>query len=354
MRPPRFSPVTSFHSVIKDRVKTYFNEQKLAPTGNIKLYAKAIFLILGYIAIFIHLVFFTPFWSIALIECILLGAFAAGIGFNVMHDGAHGTFSKKSWVNEMAGKTINVLGANVFMWKTKHNVVHHAFTNVDEVDDDMNARPLLRLCPNQKRYKIHKFQHLYFLGVYSVLYLYWVFVTDYKKYVLQRVGITPLQKMEWTDHLSFWGFKALHMILFVAIPIYMVGFMPWVIGFLVYGVSTGILLSVVFQLAHSLEETIFPLPDKDTNKLENDWAMHQLKTTANFATDNKVLSWMIGGLNFQIEHHLFPHVSHIHYPAISKIVKEACREFNVTYIEHPKMRIAFASHYKHLKELGKA
>ncbi len=354
MRPPRFLPVTTFHSEIKNRVKDYFNEQNLAPTGNIKLYAKAIFLVLGYIAVYTHLVFFTPFWSIAIIECILLGAFAAGIGFNVMHDGAHGTFSKKSWVNEMAGKTINVLGANVFMWKTKHNVVHHSFTNVDQVDDDMNARPLLRLCPTQKRYKIHKFQHLYFLGVYSVLYLYWVFVTDYKKYVLQRVGITPLQKMEWTDHLSFWGFKALHLFLFVAMPIYVLGLMPWLLGFLVYGVSTGIFLSVVFQLAHSLEETIFPLPDTKTNKLEDDWAMHQLKTTANFATDNKVLSWMIGGLNYQIEHHLFPHVSHIHYPAISKIVKEACREYGVPYLEHPKMHMAFASHYRHLRELGKA
>ncbi len=354
MRPPRFNAASSFHSDLKGRVKNYFTEKNISPTGNSKLYFKAILMVTLYVVVFIHLVFFTPFWAIALLEAILLGALAAGIGFNVMHDGAHGSFSKKPWVNELAGVTINFLGANVFMWKTKHNVVHHSFTNVDEVDDDMNARPLLRLCPNQKKYAIHKYQHRYFLLVYSILYIYWVFFTDYKKYVAKKVGTTPIQKMDIKEHVVFWGFKAIHILLFVALPIYVVGFLPWLVGFLVYGISTGIFLSVVFQLAHSLEETEFPMPDKDSNKLENDWAVHQLKTTANFATKNKVLSWMIGGLNFQIEHHLFPNISHIHYPAISKIIKDTCREYNIAYIEHPKMRMAFASHVNHLRHLGRS
>jgi linoleoyl-CoA desaturase len=124
------------------------------------------------------------------------------------------------------------------------------------------------------------------------------------------------------------------------------------VGFLVFGAFTGVFLSVVFQLAHSVEEAEFPLPDKVTNKLENDWAVHQLKTTANFATQNKVLSWFIGGLNFQVEHHLFPHISHVHYPAISKIIKKTCQEYNVPYIEHKKMRRAFISHIQHLRGLG--
>lgn len=353
MRPPRFNSATTFHSELKTRIKNYFTDNNLDPTGNISLYFKAILLVVLYIGVYVHLVFFTPFWPIAIVEAILLGGLAAGIGFNVMHDGAHGSFSKKSWVNELAGITINFLGANVFFWKTKHNVAHHSFTNVADHDDDMNARPLLRLCPSQKRYKIHKYQHHYFLFVYSILYLYWVFVTDYKKYITKRVGSVPIQKMGWKDHLTFWGFKALHLFLFVALPIYVVGFMPWLIGFLIYGFATGIFLSVVFQLAHSLEETIFPLPDGDTNKLENDWAVHQLLTTSNFATGNKLLSWFVGGLNFQVEHHLFPNISHVHYPAISKIIKETCQEFGIPYLEHPKMRLAFASHVNHLRELGK-
>ncbi|WP_194775189.1 fatty acid desaturase family protein [Pararhodonellum marinum] len=353
MRPPRFNTSTAFHADLKDRIKNYFSETGLNTTGNPALFFKAILFVISYIAVYVHLVFFTPVWSVALLECILLGGLAAAIGFNVMHDGAHGSFSKKGWINNLAGLSINVLGANVFMWKTKHNVVHHSFTNVFEVDDDMNARPMLRLCPGQKRYKIHQYQHYYFLMVYALLYLYWVFFTDYKKYVTKKVGITSIQKMSWKDHFSFWSFKFINLVLFVAIPIYFLGFLSWLIGFLVYGVAAGIFLSVVFQLAHSVEETAYPLPDKVSNRLEDDWAMHQLRTTANFATKNQVLSWLIGGLNFQIEHHLFPHISHVHYPAISQIIKDTCAEYNIPYLEHKKIKLAFVSHVNHLKTLGR-
>lgn len=353
MRPPRFNAASSFHADLKGRIKNYFTEKNLKQTGNFSLYFKAVVMVLAFIGVYIHLVFFTPFWPFAILESIILGGLTAGIGFNVMHDGAHGSFSRKGWVNELAGISINFLGANVYMWKTKHNVAHHSFTNVDEHDDDLNAGAFLRLGPSQKRYKIHRFQHRYFIFIYSILYFYWVFFTDYKKYVTNKVGETPIKKMNVAEHISFWGFKLVHLFLFVFLPIYMVGFMPWLLGFLAFGLATGVIMSVVFQLAHVLEETSFPLPDKVTNKLEDDWAIHQLKTTANFATKNKVLSWFIGGLNYQIEHHLFPNISHIHYPAISQIIKETCREYGIPYIEHPKMRVAFASHVNHLRQLGR-
>ena len=266
----------------------------------------------------------------------------------------HENIRDRPWVNTLAGMSINFLGANVFMWKTKHNVVHHSFTNVDGVDDDLNARPFLRLSPSQKKFKIHQFQHYYFIFTYSLLYLYWVFFTDYKKYVTGKVGIVPIQKMKLSDHISFWGFKALHLVLFVAIPIYMVGWVPWLIGFLVYGLFAGLVLTLVFQLAHSLEETAFPVPEAVSNCLEDEWMIHQIRTTANFATGYKTLTWFLGGLNFQIEHHLFPKVSHIHYPALSKIIKQTCKDYNIQYLEHRQLRRAFISHFRHLKVLGNA
>jgi linoleoyl-CoA desaturase len=164
----------------------------------------------------------------------------------------------------------------------------------------------------------------------------------------------PIKKMSMQEHFTFWGFKALHLVLFVVVPIYMVGFTAWLIGFLTYGLFAGIVLSLVFQLAHTVSDTHFPTPDATTGKVEDEWAVHQLKTTANFATKNKIVSWFTGGLNFQVEHHLFPHISHIHYPAISEIVKQVCKEYNIPYIEYPKVRLAVASHVRHLKEMGKA
>lgn len=203
MRPPRFNAASSFHADLKGRIKNYFTEKNLKTTGNFSLYFKAIAMVLAFIGVYIHLVFFTPFWPFAILEAIILGGLTAGIGFNVMHDGAHGSFSRKGWVNELAGISINFLGANVYMWKTKHNVAHHSFTNVDDHDDDLNAGAFLRLGPAQKRYKIHRFQHRYFLLIYSILYFYWVFFTDYKKYVTQKVAATPIKKMALSDHVSF-------------------------------------------------------------------------------------------------------------------------------------------------------
>jgi len=351
---PKFSSVPhSFHGELKRRISEYFKEVGKAQTGNTSLFIKAIILVVSFLFIYTHLVFFTPGTVWAILECLLLGFLTAAIGFNVMHDGAHGSFSRYGWVNDLAALSVNFLGANNFMWKTKHNVIHHAYTNIDGVDDDIDARPFLRLCETQKHYKMHRYQHLYFWAAYSLLYLWWVFVTDYKKYFLKRIGPMPIKKMSAVDHLSFWSFKVLHLGLFVFLPIYTVGFTPWLIGFLIYGLFAGFVLSIVFQLAHTVEHTHFPQPDVTTGRMEDEWAIHQLKTTANFATRNKVVSWLVGGLNFQVEHHLFPKISHIHYPAISKIIKRACEEYGITYIEYPKVTMAVASHVSFLRQMGR-
>jgi linoleoyl-CoA desaturase len=160
--------------------------------------------------------------------------------------------------------------------------------------------------------------------------------------------------MSLADHLSFWGFKVLHLLLFIGLPVYMLGFTPWLIGFLVFALVAGFVLSIVFQLAHTVEQTAFPVANIDTNRLEDEWAIHQIRTTANFATRNKMISWFVGGLNFQIEHHLFPKISHVHYPAISKIIKKACADYGISYIEYPKMIMAVQSHVNYLRQLGRA
>ncbi|HLT23689.1 MAG TPA: acyl-CoA desaturase [Ignavibacteria bacterium] len=353
MHVPKFASANvSFHSELKRRTNEYFTSMGKAPTGNHKLYTKAIVLVLAFIGVYVHLVFFTPPAVIAIIECLTLGLLTASIGFNVMHDGAHGSFSRHKWLNEMAGMSINFLGASVFIWKTKHNIIHHAFTNIDGVDDDIDARPFLRLCHTQKHYWPYKYQHLYFWFIYSWLYLNWVFVADYHKYFRGKVGDIPIKKMKTRNHISFWGFKALHLVMFAVIPIITVGFLPWLIGFLTMTMFAGFVLSIIFQLAHTVDDTHFPLPEQPSNRMEDEWAIHQLKTTANFATQNKVLSWFTGGLNYQIEHHLFPKISHIHYPEISKIIRKACEDFGINYIEYPKMRLAIASHLSYLKSVG--
>ncbi len=355
MTAPKFANLPqSFHAELKKRINDYFTTTGTKPTGNYKLYIKAIVLVTAFIVVYTHLIFFTPSGWFALGESGLLGLIMAAIGFNIMHDGSHGSFSTSPVLNKAAAVTLGFLGGSPFMWNVKHNIVHHAFTNIDGVDDDLDARPFLRMTTGQKKYKMHKYQHLYFWFFYALLHFYWSFGSDYRKYFSKKIGQMPLKKMEMSDHISFWFFKFVHYGLFLAIPIIKLGFVNWLLGFLVFTSLAGFTLSIVFQLAHTVEHTHFPVPDVETGRIEDEWALHQLKTTANFATDNKLISWLVGGLNFQVEHHLFPKISHVHYPAISKIIKQACQEYGITYIEYPKMRLAVASHVSFLKQMGRA
>ena len=341
-----------FHTVLKTRVNQYFAEQKRPMTGNFSLLFKAALFTLLYLAMYIHLVFFTPGVWIAIPECIFFGLLTAAIGFNVMHDGAHGSFSKYKILNKAAGSSLNFLGGSAIMWNMKHNIIHHTYTNIDGIDDDIEARPWLRFASTQKKLKMHKFQQYYFWFLYALLHLVWIFMTDYQKYFKRKIGVVQLRKMTPYEHFSFWAAKLIYTFMFVVLPIMLLGFTTWLVGFLTVTMVTGLAISIVFQLAHTVEQTEFPMPSEITGKIENEWAIHQINTTANFATKNKTISWLVGGLNFQIEHHLFPRISHVHYPAISKIIKKTCGEYGITYIEFPKMRHAILSHIHYLKRLG--
>ncbi|HEY0298098.1 MAG TPA: acyl-CoA desaturase [Arachidicoccus sp.] len=351
---PKFAKAaTPFHVELKHRINHYFETSGKPTTGGFRILSKAMFFAIALIYCYVQVVFFTPdsTW-IDLLLCMVMGLIISGIGFNVMHDGGHGSFSKYGSINKIAAHSTELVGASQFMWNMKHNVIHHAYTNIDGVDDDIDAKPFLRMATTQKKYKIHRFQHLYFWIFYAILHLYWTWVNDYTKYFTRKVGNIPLKKMKLQDHIIFWVFKLVYLSVFMIIPVVRLGFGDWIIGYLTLSCTTGLILSVVFQLAHTVEETEFPMPDEISGKMENEWAIHQLKTTANFATKNKFICWYVGGLNFQVEHHLFPKISHIHYPAINKIVKQACKEYNITYIEYKRMYQAFISHVTFLKQMG--
>ncbi len=351
MEIPKFSADNTFYQDLKSRVNNYFKDTQQSQTGNFRLFSKAIFLIVLHIVLYTILVFFTPNVWISLFFCVLLGLASAAIGFNVMHDGSHGSFSKSPFVNKLAAFSLNVLGGNDYMWRVKHVILHHSFTNIDDVDDDIDIKPFMRMSPTQPYHKFQKFQHIYFVILYCFMYLFWMFYLDYKKYFSKAVGDFKLEKMSFWEHVSFWGGKLLNYAIFIVVPLLMVGVLDFLIGFSVFVLVTGFVISIVFQLAHTVEDTAFPTLN-DQNKIENEWAIHQVMTTANFATRSRIVTWFCGGLNYQIEHHLFPTISHIHYPKISKIVKQACDDYKIKYIEFPNVGQAVYSHYMLLKQMS--
>lgn len=343
-----------FYNDLKSSVEDYFTNNNIQKTGDWRLYLKAAILIPSAILIYIFLLGSQyPVW-LGISLSALLGFIFASIGFNVMHDACHGSYSSKKWVNNILGLTLNALGGNAFIWKFKHNIVHHTYTNVDGIDDDIAKSPIMRQCTTQKWVPAHRYQHIYVVLVYAISSFAWVLMMDFTKYFSQKIFNTPLQKMSTQEHVIFWFSKIMYLLFYVAIPVYFVGWGPWAIGFAAMHVTMGLVLALVFQLAHVVEHTEFEaVGATDSKQIENEWAIHQVKTTANFAPKDKVISWFVGGLNFQVEHHLFPRVSHIHYPAISKIVHDICLRHNLPYNEYSTMSAAVASHFRMMKQLGK-
>ena len=341
-----------FFNALKREVDAYFATNNIRKTGNWKLYAKAFILIPSALLLYYVLLTVPMHWGISTALWILLGFNMAAIGFNVMHDACHGSFSTRNWVNYLFGLTNNFLGGNAFLWKLKHNIIHHTYTNIDGVDDDINNMPFIRQCTTQQWKPMHRFQSAYMFLLYGFTSLF-MFFMDYVKYFSKKIHTTPLKQMDLKEHIVFWAGKLFFILFYIILPISLLGWGKGLLGLFISQFTMGLTLAIVFQLAHVVEHAEFEAAGVDPVKIENEWAIHQIKTTANFAFTNKMATWFLGGLNYQIEHHLFPRISHIHYPAISQIVRDTCVQFGLHYIYFPSTRAAVLSHVRLMNQMGK-
>lgn len=345
---------TKFFRTLNKRVNNYFKENNIKKTGNWKLYTKAIFMFaLFIIPLVLILTLDLPGW-IQILFMIFIGIGMAGVGMNVMHDANHESFSSKKWVNKLMGSSIYILAGNDYNWKVQHNVLHHTYTNIQGMDEDIDAGRIIRFSKHAKWLKIHKFQKYYSIFLYGLLTINWAITTDFKQsyqYLKRKLsyGKFPNPATQWTKLIIG---KIIYYTVWVVLPL-LLGFTWWqvLIGFFIMHYTAGIILSITFQLAHVMPNTDMPLPDKDGN-MEHTWAIHQLFTTSNFAPKNKFVEFYTGGLNHQVEHHIFPHISHIHYNKIAKIVRETTKEFNLPYNEYKTFIGAFSEHLKQLNYLG--
>lgn len=285
----------------------------------------------------------------------VMGVGMSGIGMSVMHDAIHGAYSSSGQINKYVGYTMNFIGANASVWKVQHNVLHHTYTNIQGSDEDINSPFFLRFSPHTKRLWIHRFQHIYVWFFYCFLTLLWIVTTDYAQlYRYYKSGHIGTKAQFAKDFSKLIAWKVFYFGYVIVLPLIFLPFSPWVtiVGFVIMHAVAGFLLSIVFQAAHVMPSCEFPLPN-EKGMVENNWAVHQLETTTNFAPNNWILNWFIGGLNYQVEHHLFTHICHIHYPKISKIVSETAKEFGVRYQSQKSFMSAMWQHAKLLKDLGR-
>ncbi|MBX7198544.1 MAG: acyl-CoA desaturase [Rhodospirillaceae bacterium] len=282
-------------------------------------------------------------------------AFSAGaLGFNVFHDAVHGSFSSSRRTNLLLSHlTCAVLGTGRYFWWYKHNVLHHHYTNIFEWDDDIETRGSLRLSPRQPWQPKFRHQHVWFGFAYSLATIEWLFIKDFVQYFSLRMNsYQAIPGMSSGEKWEFWSAKAFYLALFVGLPFALFPAGQVVIGLLIFHVILSLVLTLVFNLAHAIEKAEFPAPCSGTFCINDEWAAHQLRTTVNFATSNHVLNWFSGGLNFQIEHHLFPQISHTHYPAISAIVRRTAQEHGLPYNLYETYRETVVSHFRTLRTLA--
>ena len=353
----RFSRKDSkkFFKTLNQRVNNYFKEKKIKKTGDWKLYLKTLVMFSLLVAPYCLLFILNISLWYKLPMCMLMGIGMAGVGMNVMHDGNHGSFSKYSWVNKLMGSSIYILAGNVFNWKVQHNVLHHTFTNIHGHDEDLEAGRILRFSRHAKWFPHHKFQHIYSVFLYGLLTINWAIFTDFqqmKRYTSRKLSYLNSKRpgLQWIGLIIS---KIVYFSIWIVVPIIFLN-APWwaiIIGFIAMHYTAGLILSTVFQLAHVIEDADMPKPDK-SGTMKNTWAIHQLLTTVNFSTKNSFINWFTGGLNHQIEHHIFPHISHIHYANIGSIVKKTAQEFNLPYNEYLTTKSALFSHFRFLKQMG--
>ncbi len=344
-----------FGHALRNNVNAYFEARGISTKGNSALYLKTIAMLSFYIVPFLIILFVPVGNSFALLLAILMGIGEAGIGMSVMHDAAHGVYSGKKWVNTLFASSMYMLGGSTFNWKIQHNILHHRFTNIFELDQDIGTRSVLRLCSHAPINKYQRYQYIYAFFLYGLFTLSKL-VTEFAQLrAYNKSGITKEQRHEPNiETLKLVLSKALYLFIIIGLPILLTSFAWWkvLIGFAAIHVTAGIIMGTIFQMAHVVEGTGQPLPDSN-NIIENEWMVHQLQTTSDFARNNLLLNWYIGGLNFQIEHHLFPNISHIHYRDIASIVEKTAQEYGFVYNLKPTFMDALISHAKRLKTLGR-
>ncbi len=356
----RFAPKgnSSFIDTVNARVRNYFKTTATSPYANRDMWIKTIVMILGYFVPY-ALIIMGAGRNNMLICWLLMGCGIVGIGTSVMHDANHGAYAANKKVNAFMGHILEVIGGYSVNWKIQHNLLHHTYTNIDGLDEDMDNTVLLRLSPRQQWYWFHRYQHLYAWFFYMCMTLYWMTAKDYLQVIrYKRLNLLVKQKVSLRKaifHITW--YKVIYYSYILVLPLIFSG-QPWyfvLMGFVIMHFAAGLMLACIFQPAHIMPESTFPEPTVEGGKrhIRDSWAIHELTNSTNFAPGSRLFSWFIGGLNFQIEHHLFVNICHVHYRKLAPIVKETAEAFGLPYHVKSTFWLALMGHAKMLRILGK-
>ena len=348
----RFGDNRSFQIELRRRIDGFFGTNGISQVDNWQMYLKSAIILACFVTSYALLVFASRTFWMGIPLAVLLGLTMAGIGFCVQHDGGHNAYSKHRAINKLAAMTLDLIGGSSYVWHFKHAVIHHTYVNITGWDTDIDFGRLARISPHQKLLPFHRWQHLYLWPLYGFLAIKWQLFDDFQYIITGRLGRHRVPRPRRKDLAVFIVGKVVFFLWVFAIPLM---FHPFLAVLFYYGIAVlvlGLVLSMIFLLPHCVGQADFPLPITGSQSIEKPWAQHQAGVTLDFAQSNWAATWLLGGLNYHLEHHLFPTICHVNYPAMSKIVRETCREFGVPYRAHPTFIEGVVSHYRWLRQMG--
>jgi len=342
----------AFYAELRAGVRDLLAEPGRLRRGQRAMYLKSAVMLTWAAGSWALLVFAAATWWQAAALAVSLGFAMAGVAFNIVHDANHGSYSDNRRLNRAMQWVLDVIGASSHVWRLKHNVVHHTFTNVSGADADIEQMPFFRCTPDQPRRWFHRFQHVYAWPLYGIMAVRWQLVGDFNELRRGHVEGTPLAWPRGRDLVGFWLGKAAFLGWAVVIPLLVHPLWQVAAGFMAASFIFALTLAVVFQLAHNIEEAEVTDVESLSAAGSVEWARHQVETTVDFAPRSRLLRWYLGGLNFQVEHHLFSKVCHVHYPDIARLVRAACDTHGVRYRANDTMWQALVSHTRWLRRMG--
>ena len=342
----------NFVTSLRSEVNKYFTKKNISKHANVNMYIKCILMLLIYIIPYVLMISGIVDKSLFWLLWLIMGIGMAGVGMCIMHDGNHNAFSKNRSINKIMGLTLQILGGTYKNWKIQHNQLHHKYPNIINHDPDVSPIKLLRFSPDSSYHKMYRFQFIYAWFLYGLMTFSFATIKEFKQLIEWQRNqiITTSQFRQLIFELIFWKLIYYFFLLFIPMLTLDISFLQWFSLFFLMHFVAGFLLAIVFQTAHIMpdcEHLKFP------KKMDvNTWAINQLLTTSNYAPKSKVFSWLIGGLNYQIEHHLFPGICHVHYANISDIVKRVASDYDLPYNCQKNFIQAIFEHGKMLYYLG--
>lgn len=344
---------TAFYQELARQVNGYFKENNISKYADSGMYFKTILLLviwMGSYALMLSNYFNS--WGLVFLQIVFhYSMFVMTIG--IAHDGSHHAYSRKKSVNKLMSYVFDMVGINTYLWELNHIKSHHMAPNIPLYDSAIDSFIFFRFHPKAPLRWYHQYQHYYIFLIYCCSTLFKLFILDFFSFRRKRIGVKGFERHPGNELYYFLITRGIVICYTLVIPVMVIDAPLWqlLLGFSIGHFMSGLSLGIIFQTTHLTNRTKWPEPDSN-GMLDQTFDQHILHTTADFAPGSKIVTWISGGLNHHVAHHLFPGICHTHLPVVTKMVQQASLKHGCNYHSYNSVISAVRSHLQALRSLG--